>query len=105
MRGYNDLVLFRRLLRHVGPHWPHVGGVWMLSLLSIPFALLAPLPLKIAVDSVIGSHPLPGFLDALLPEAVVDSASAVLVLAVALILVIRLLQKAQEYTSALLRVY
>jgi ATP-binding cassette subfamily B protein len=105
VRGYSDLVLFRRLLRHIGPHWPHIIGVWALSLLSIPFALLTPLPLKIAVDSVIGSHPLPGFLDALLPEAVVDSASAVLVLAVALILIIRLLQKAQEYTSALLRVY
>jgi ATP-binding cassette, subfamily B, bacterial len=105
MRGYNDLVLFRRLFRHVGPHWPHVGGVWALSLLSIPFALLAPLPLKIAVDSVIGSHPVPGFFDALLPAAFVNSASAVLVLAVALILVIRLLQKAQEYTTSVLRVY
>jgi ATP-binding cassette subfamily B protein len=105
MRGYNDLVIFRRLLRQVGSYWPHISGLWALSLLSIPFALLTPLPLKIAVDSVIGSHPLPGFLDALLPGAVVDSASAVLVLAVALILVIRLLQKAQEYTTALLRVY
>ena len=86
MRGYSDLVLFRRLLRHIGPHWPHIIGVWALSLLSIPFALLTPLPLKIAVDSVIGSHPLPGFFDALLPATIVDSASAVLVLAVALIL-------------------
>jgi ATP-binding cassette subfamily B protein len=105
MRGYNDLVLFRRLLRQVGPYWPHVCGVLLLGLLSTPIALLTPLPLKIAVDSVIGSHPLPGFLDALLPGAFVNSASAVLMLAVGLVLTIRLLQRVQEYTASLLRVY
>ena len=45
-------------------------GLFLLSLLSTPLALLAPLPLKIVVDSVIGSEPLPGFLLTLLPGAV-----------------------------------
>jgi len=39
-----------------------VGGV-LLDLLSTPLFLLAPVPLAIAVDSVLGSKPLPSFLD------------------------------------------
>jgi len=33
----------------------------LLSLLAPPLALLTPLPLKIAVDNVLGGHPLPHF--------------------------------------------
>jgi len=105
MRGYNDLVLFRRLLRQVGSHWPYICALLLFSLLSTPIALLTPLPLKIAVDSAIGSHPVPRFFDVLLPATVVNSASAVLVLAVGLVVIIRLLQKGQEYTTSVLRVY
>lgn len=64
--SYTDFALFRRLLSQARPYWLHIGGVFLLNLLSIPLALLTPLPLKIAVDSVIGSQPLPGFLDTLL---------------------------------------
>jgi ATP-binding cassette subfamily B protein len=105
MRGYNDLVLFRRLFRQVGSHWPYICALLLFSLLSTPIALLTPLPLKIAVDSAIGSHPVPRFVDVLLPASAVNSAPAVLVLAVGLVVFIRLLQKAQEYTTSVLRVY
>ena len=37
-------------------------------MLAAPLALLTPVPLAIAVDSVIGSQPLPGFLDAIVPS-------------------------------------
>ena len=33
-----------------------------MGLLATPLMLLGPLPLKIAVDSVVGSDPVPGFL-------------------------------------------
>ncbi len=56
---YTDVTLYRRLLRQARPYWPYIGGIFLLSLLSSPLSLLTPLPLKIAVDSVIGSHPLP----------------------------------------------
>ena len=54
-----DLVLLRRLLRQAQPYWAHIAGFFLLSLLATPLALLMPLPLKIAVDSGIGSlrHP------------------------------------------------
>jgi ATP-binding cassette subfamily B protein len=102
---YSDFALYRRVLRQARPYWPHLGGLFLFSMLSIPFALLTPLPLKIAVDSVIGSYPVPGFLDALLPGAVTSSASAVLILAVGLVVAVRLLQNLQGVGTSLLRAY
>jgi ATP-binding cassette subfamily B protein len=78
-------------------------GLLLLSLLATPLALLTPLPLKIAVDSVIGSHSVPGFLEALLPEAATGSASTVLVLAVVLVVAVALLSGLQELATAVLR--
>ena len=103
--NYTDFALYRRLLRQARPYWTHIGGIFLLSLLSSPLALLTPLPLKIAVDSVIGSHPLPGFLDALLPATVSHSDFAVLALATGLLVAITLLSQLQELTSSVLRTY
>jgi ATP-binding cassette subfamily B protein len=89
--GYGDLALVWRLLRQARPYWPHLGGLLLLSLLSTPLALLTPLPLKIVVDSVIGSKPLPGFLDPLVPDAAARSDTTVLVLAVCLLIAVALL--------------
>src|SRR5918997_1710407 len=88
--GYGDVALVRRLLRQARPYWPHLGGLLLLSMLSTPLALLTPLPLKIVVDSVIGSRPLPGFLDFLVPDAAVRSDTTVLVLAVCLLFAVAL---------------
>src|SRR5213592_4200770 len=68
-----DVVLFRRLFSQARPYWPHVVALFLLSLLSSPLSLLTPLPLKIAVDSVIGSHPLPHAIASLVPEAITHS--------------------------------
>src|SRR5919199_1454520 len=57
--SYTDSTLYRRLLRQARPYWPHIVGIFLLSLLESPLALLTPLPLKIAVDSVVSSHHLP----------------------------------------------
>jgi len=100
-----DLALYRRLLRQARPYWPHLGGILALSLLAPPLALLVPLPLQIAVDSVIGSHPLPGVLDALLPDATTRSPSAALFLAAGLAVVVALLVHAQALGSWLLQTY
>lgn len=42
--------------------WPHLSGIAFLSFLSLPLTLLFPLPLKIVVDNVLGSRPLPEWL-------------------------------------------
>jgi ATP-binding cassette, subfamily B, bacterial len=103
-RGYGDLALYRRLARQARPCWPHLGGLLLLSLLSTPLALLTPLPVKIAVDSVIGSHPLPGFLETLLPGSATASGAAVLVLAVALVAAVALLSGLQQLATSVLGV-
>ena len=105
MANYTDITLYRRLLRQARPYWPHIGGIFLLSLLSSPLALLTPLPLKIAVDSVVGSHPLPGFLAALLPAAALSSNFAMLALAAGLLVAITVLSQLQQLASSLLRTY
>jgi len=54
-----------KALRVARPCWPHLAGISLLCLLSAPVTLLAPLPLKIAVDSVLGTRALPSWLQAL----------------------------------------
>jgi len=102
---YTDVTLYRRLLRQARPYWPYIGGIFLLSLLSSPLSLLTPLPLKIAVDSVIGSHPLPGFFDVLLPAAITGSDGAALLIAAGLLVAVSLLSQLQELATSLLRTY
>jgi ATP-binding cassette subfamily B protein len=82
----SDWKLFGRLLRQARPQWAALGGVFVIRLLAIPLALLAPLPLKIAVDSAIGSQPMPGFLRNWLGGA--EPSAGALAVAVALLILI-----------------
>src|SRR6266496_6211423 len=101
-----EFTLYRRLLRQAQPYWPHLGGLFLLSLLSSPLALLTPLPLKIAVDNVVGSHGrIPGPLAALLPAAVTRSHTGMLVVAAVLFVMIALLTQLQQLGSAVLSAY
>jgi len=102
---YSDFALYRRLLSLARPYWLHIIGVFVLSLLSVPLTLLNPLPLKIAVDSVIGSRPLPSFLEVLLPLAATRSGAGGLLLAVALLVATALLSRLLDLASSLLRTY
>jgi ATP-binding cassette subfamily B protein len=95
--------LYRRLLGQARPYWLHIAGVLLLGLLATPVALLTPLPLKIVVDSVLGSHPLPRFLDFLAPAE--PSATSLLALAIVLVIAIALLGRLVELGSLLLRTY
>lgn len=97
-----DFRLYRKLLRQTRPYWLHIAGIFLLSMLSMPLALLMPLPLKIAVDNVIGSQPIPGFLDTLLPTAIAHSDPAVLAIAAVLVVAIALLNQLQGFGSLLL---
>src|SRR2546421_2939591 len=102
---YSDVALYRRLLRQTRPYWLHIAGVFLLNLLQSPLALLTPLPLKIAVDSVVGSHHLPGVLALLLPAGARGSPTAVLVLAAALFVAVALLSQLQVLSSTVLSTY
>jgi ATP-binding cassette subfamily B protein len=104
-KKYTNFELYRRLLVEARPYWAHIGALCFVTLLSTPLALLIPLPLKIAVDSVIGSHPLPAFLQPLIPNAIHGSSNGMLLFLVVLIVVIALFTGLQRLGTLLLRIY
>ena len=56
-------------LHYLRPYRGRVALLAVLSLLEIGFSALLPWPLKLVVDNVLGSHPLPPALERLLPDA------------------------------------
>ena len=100
-----QLALYRRLLTYARPYWPHILLVFVLQLLSTPLALLGPLPLKIAVDTVLGSRPLPGWLQTVIPEGLTGSAVAMLSLAAAILVLTAVLGSLLDLVTELLRTY
>ncbi len=100
---YTDTWLFSRLLRQAKPYWPHIAGIFLLGLLATPLMLLAPLPLKIAVDSVVGSSPLPGFMEPVTPDWLSDSTIRLLGLAAGLQVVVVLFSQLHELCGHVLR--
>jgi ATP-binding cassette subfamily B protein len=103
--SHSTLTLYRRLLRQERPYWPSIAGIFLLSLVSTPRALLTPLPLKLVVDRVLGSEPIPHFLEVVLPADLARSDSAMLAPAVGLTVAIAVLNQLQGLASSLLRTY
>ena len=104
-RPYTDLALFRRLASEARPYRLHIAVIFLVSLLSAPLALLTPVPLAIAVDSVIGNRPLPGFLDAIVPFGLGDSQDGILIFAAALFLAVAVLTQLQMLGGTVLKTY
>ena len=104
-RRPNDLALYLRLLREARPHWRLIVVLFSLSLLATPIALLLPLPLKIAIDSIVGSEPVPAALQRLLPASLLGSANTLLPVAAVAVLVFALVDHLQRLSVALLGTY
>ena len=104
-RRYGDLDLYRRLLAEARPYWLQIAGIFLLSLLATPIALLLPLPLQIIVDCVIGSGPLPRPLAAVLAPRLTSSPESLLALAAVLLVVVTLLQQLEGFASWLLQLH
>ena len=103
---YSQRDLYRRLLLEARPYWLHLFATLVLSLLSTPLALLAPLPMKLAVDSVLGSQPLPRLVQRFLPSLPgANSAATSLLFVVAALLLITLLRQLQGTLSGVLQTY
>src|SRR6266581_3456205 len=100
----SELALYRRLLRQARPYWLHLAGLFGIGLLASPLALLDPVPLKIVFDSVLGSHPLPAYVRAVLPSAVLGSTGALLV-AIGLLLGVAALTQLQALANRFMQAY
>ncbi len=57
---------FLRVLKYAKPFWRSAAVTIVMTILVAGLGLLAPWPLKILFDSVLGSHPLPEFVEPLL---------------------------------------
>jgi ATP-binding cassette subfamily B protein len=104
-RTFTGLRLWARLLGEARPYRRHIAGLFALSLLSSVFVLLTPLPLKIAVDSVVGDHPLPGFIAVLVPGSVEKTQTGVLLVAAGLFVLIPMLKQVQQFGNLVLTTY
>jgi ATP-binding cassette subfamily B protein len=91
-----------RVLAEFRPCAGSVAAISVLSLLSLPLTLLYPLPLKLVVDSVLGTAPVPRFVAEMLP---VRHGSSALVLAIALLLAIAVLVNLQGLAGWWLQTY
>ena len=100
-----DWTLYRRVLKQARPYWPFLALILFCDLLASPLFLLTPLPLKIAVDNVLGAAPLPRFLDVLLPDWAARTPMRLLAAAAFLQIGIVLLSQAQELASYFLQTY
>jgi ATP-binding cassette, subfamily B, bacterial len=94
----------KRLLLQARPYWPRLACIVAMHLVAVPLTLLLPVPLKIAIDSAIGEHPLPGPLSALVGGGPVNAATA-LGIAVALVIGLALATEAQKFLTWLLQSY
>ena len=97
-----DWSLYRRLIHEARPCWGLIIATFLIGLLASPLALLQPLPLKVAVDSVISGHPLPGFLEGIVPAG---SAGVDILLVVVLVIGIALLAKLRDTADYLIGTY
>jgi len=100
-----DTVLYRRLFQQARPCWSHIAALFLLSMLASPLALLMPLPLKIAVDSGLGSHPLPRLVRALWPSTAPVTPASALIFAAALLIVVTILTQLQNLAVSMLQTY
>lgn len=104
-RRYKDWAVYRRVMDDARPYWGHIAGVFALTLLATPISLLAPLPLKIAVDGVISRVGLPDFMEWMLPAPLRSSTAALLIFAVALLVAIELATQVRGVLTNLLKTY
>src|SRR5947207_677543 len=98
----SDWDLLRRLLAQARPYALHIVALFGIGLLAAPLAVLTPLPLKIAVDSALGSHPLPRALSFVSPKPSPEIALAV---AVGLLVAIALIKQFQGLAMQVLKAY
>ena len=92
-----------RILLETRSCWPHLAAISALSLLSLPLTLLSPVPLKIAVDGLMGKPALPPSLQRFLPASY--SHGSALGLAIGLLVALAILVNLQGLLGWWLQTY
>ena len=97
-----DVKLARRLARELRPFWLQITVLLLVGMLATPLALLTPVPLKIVIDSVLGSAPVPAAVAPVLPTG---PDTALLVAAALMMVAVALLTQMQDLAASVTRVY
>jgi ATP-binding cassette subfamily B protein len=97
------ITLYRRVFREAWSFRPQLLGLLLLGVLGTPIGLLAPLPVTIAVDSVIGGKPLPDIVRSVLPDHLPEGGGQLLLLAVGLVVLVALLMQLHGLADRMLR--
>jgi ATP-binding cassette, subfamily B, bacterial len=103
-RKYGVLTLYRRLFWQARGYWFHLLVVIALSLLATPVALLTPVPLKLAIDNVLGGRPLPELFSQLLP-GVATSPQRMMYVVAGLVVAVALAGLVQQTLTRMLSTY
>src|SRR5689334_829897 len=101
----NRSIFLKRLVELARPSYAHLVGIFILGLISVPISILMPLPLKIAVDSVIGNHPLPPGLNHFVPARFVGTEMANLAVVMIVLIGLAVISNLQTLASWLLQTY
>jgi ATP-binding cassette, subfamily B, bacterial len=105
LHKYSDLTLYRRLLAEARPFWWRIATLFGVNLLATPIALLNPLPLKIVIDNVLGTKPLPHWVISIATSSISKSTEGMLLFAAGLVLVIALITYLQGLITWVLTAY
>jgi ATP-binding cassette, subfamily B, bacterial len=103
--GRSDGALFIRLFREARDYWPHIAGLFLISVLMMPLTLLTPVPLKLSLDCILGAQPWPSAMRLFIPSGSTSSGLAAALIVAMLIVVIALLRLLLEMAYAMLRAY
>lgn len=103
MSGPSPKSILGRVFLEAKPYWPFLILILVLDVLAMPLALLAPVPLKIAVDSAIGAEPLPWPLS--VPFGAAVSPGLALGIAVTLVVALAALSQVQRFGTWMLQSY
>lgn len=80
--------LYVRLFQQMRRCWVYLGLIGLLTFIYTPLKLLVPVPLALAVDSVIGEKDLPAWITAITPATWRINDDAVLALAITILVVV-----------------
>lgn len=95
----------RRIALQARPFWPQLGALFGINVLVIALALLNPVPLKLVLDSVLGTQELPGMIRAVLPAGTARDGALAIAFLAGLMIVIALFKQLAEMGYAVLRTW
>ena len=83
--------LIKRIILYARPFWPPIIGLFFLTLLATPIALIRPLSMTILIDSGFGSYPVPGFIKMFFPSNFEFTFKAVVIIAASFVILMALI--------------